>query len=134
MIDRDSVRVWEHENRATVVAILQDVRSAEHSKNDLAVLVAGGDWPSQLWMPPENVSPDNQLVRHVCGEVGELLVEQRRESIEVGEGVERPLDVYWPGHGRKPNSRTTVPARGPTARDSTQCGFRLTFMFLHCRN
>ena len=51
-------------------------------------------------MPPQNVSPDNQLVRDACGEVGELVVEKRRKSIEIGEGVERPLEVYWPGHGR----------------------------------
>ena len=51
-------------------------------------------------MPPQNAGSDNQLVRHASGEIGELLVEKSRESIEVGEGVERPLDVYWPGYGR----------------------------------
>jgi hypothetical protein len=35
-------------------------------------------------------------------QVGEVVVEERGKSIEVGEGVERPLDGYWPGHCRNP--------------------------------
>ena len=42
-------------------------------------------------------------MRHrACGELRELLVEERGKSIEVGKSVERPVEIYWPGHGRNP--------------------------------
>ena len=43
---------------------------------------------------------DASFVCDAAGEVRMLVVETRRESIEVGEGIQRPLDVYWSRHGR----------------------------------
>ena len=56
--------------------------------------------PPELRMSTENVSPCNQLAGDACSEVGEVLVEERGKPIEIGEGVERPFDLYWPDHGR----------------------------------
>ena len=53
-------------------------------------------------MSAEDVSPLDKFVRDARREVGKPFVEECRESIEVGEGVERPLDLYWPGHGPNP--------------------------------
>jgi hypothetical protein len=57
---------------------------------------------SQLRMPAEDVSPLDTFVRHARREVGKPFVEECSKSIEVSEGVERPLDLYWPGHRRNP--------------------------------
>ena len=51
-------------------------------------------------MPTENVSSGNQLTGDECGELGELPVQERGKSIDISERVERPLDLYWPGHCR----------------------------------
>jgi len=51
-------------------------------------------------MPTENVSTCNELTGDACGELGELPVQERGKSIEIGERVERPLDLYWSGHCR----------------------------------
>ena len=51
-------------------------------------------------MSPEDVSPDNQLFGNTDSQIGEVVVEESGKSIEVGESVERPLDLYWPGHRR----------------------------------
>ena len=90
----------QHQNRFAVVAILERVGPTKDLENNLTIFFAGCDRSAQLRMSPENVGPDNELVGDVCREVRELLVEKRGKSIEVGEGVERSLDVYWPGNGR----------------------------------
>lgn len=44
-------------------------------------------------MAPEHLSSRNQFGRNAGGEFRELVVQERGESIEIGERVERPLDV-----------------------------------------
>ena len=95
-----AVKHAQHKDGVAVVSILQDLRSAENLEHKFAVLAARGEWPSQLWVPSQDLSPADEFVCDAAGEVGMLVVEKRRESIEVGEGVQRPLDVYWSCHGR----------------------------------
>lgn len=77
--------------------------SAEHRQDEFAVLVAMAESASQSWMTPEHVSSRNQFAGNAGCEIRELVVQERREAIEIGQRVERPLDFYWPGHGRKPD-------------------------------
>lgn len=45
-------------------------------------------------MPTENLSPLDQFARDARGQVREPFVEEFGKSIEIGEGIERPLDLY----------------------------------------
>ncbi len=74
---------------------MEGVGSAEHFEDDLSVLVAIPDRPSQLRMPTEHIGPCDQLTGDAWGQSWELDVQERGESIEIGERVERPLDLYW---------------------------------------
>ena len=80
--------------------ILKGVRSTNYLKDELAVLFSISQGSPQPRVSPEDVSPDNQLFGNTDSQVGEVVVEERGKSIEVGEGVERPLDGYRPGHRR----------------------------------
>ncbi len=85
------------------------------------VFAAMTEWASQQWMAPEHVSPCHQLTGNVCGEIRDLVVEERGESIEIGECVERPLDFYGSGHGRKldvPHVRSHWTTRSCGTRES----------------
>ena len=92
----------QHQDGAAIVAVLKEVRSAEHPEDDFAVLVAMPDRSSQLWMPTEHVRSGCDLTGDACGELWELRMQERGEPVEIGERVERPLDLYWPGHCRNP--------------------------------
>lgn len=46
----------QHQDRASVVAVLECVRSTEYRQDDLAVLVTIAKWPSKLRMAPEHDS------------------------------------------------------------------------------
>ncbi len=111
----------QHQHGAAIVAVLKCVRSAEHRQDELTVFVAMAEWASQLRMAPEHVSSRNQFAGYACGEIRELVVQERSESIEIGERVERPLDFYWSGHGRKlevPHVRSHWTTRSCGTRES----------------
>lgn len=91
----------QHEDGGAIVVILKGVRSTKHLKDELAVLVSISQGSPQLRASPEDVSPDNQLFGNTDSQAGEVVVKEGGKPIEVGEGVERPLDGYWPGHRRK---------------------------------
>lgn len=92
----------EHQNGAAIVPVLKGVGATEHLEEEFAVLLATCERSSQLRMSAEDVTPLDKFVGDACCEVGRPLVEECRKSIEVSEGVERRLDLYWPGHGRNP--------------------------------
>ena len=92
----------EHQNETAIVRVLKDVCAADHLEEEFAVFLAACDGSSQLRMSAEDLGPLNEFVRDARREVGEPFVEECRESIEIGYRVERPLDLYWPDHGRNP--------------------------------
>ena len=92
----------EHQNGVTIVSVLKSVGATEDLEEEFAVFRPTCDRPSELRMAPKHVSASDEFARHTCREVGESGVEERGESIEVGKCVERPLDLYRPGHARNP--------------------------------
>lgn len=94
----------EHQNGAAVVPVLKRLCATEDLKEDLAAFFATCYGSPKLRMPTEKVSPLDKLTGDARGEVGELFVQERGKSTEVGEGVERPFDLYWPGHCRNPGA------------------------------
>ena len=84
----------QHQDGAAVVAVLECVGSAEHSQNDLSILVSISERASQLRMAPEHVSSRVQLAGNAGCEFRELVVQEGGESIEIGKRVDRPLDLY----------------------------------------
>lgn len=80
-----------------------------------------------LWLvPASGVDGGRQSSRQVrCDarrEVGKPFVEECRKSIEVGEGVERPFDLYWPAPGRNsgvPHVRSHCTTRSCGTRESS---------------
>ena len=73
---------------------MKGVCAAEHLKEEFAVFLATRYGSSQFRMPAEDVSPLDKLVRDARREAGRPFVEECSKSIEVREGVERPLDLY----------------------------------------
>jgi hypothetical protein len=45
-------------------------------------------------MSRENLRSGDDLLSNDPGKLGRLVVKKRRESIEVGEGVVRPFEIY----------------------------------------
>ena len=84
----------EHQNGAAIVPILKGVCATEHLKEEFAVLLAARYGSSQFRMPAEDVSPLDNFVRDARRKAGKPFVEECSKSIEVREGVERPLDLY----------------------------------------
>lgn len=83
----------EHQDGAAIVPVLKSVRATEHLQQEFAVFLAACYGSSQLRMSAEDVSPLDKFVRDARREVGKPFVEECRKSIEVGERVERPLDL-----------------------------------------
>ena len=83
----------DHEPTA-VVAILEDVRGAQHFQNQLPVLFTSRQWPAKFRMSRENLRSGDDLLSNDRGKLGRPLVKKRGESLEVGEGVVRPFEVY----------------------------------------
>ena len=81
---------------------LKGVCATEHLEEEFAVFRAARDGSSQLRMSAEDLSPLDKFVRDASREVGKPFVEECSKSIEVVERVERPVDLYWPAHGRNP--------------------------------
>lgn len=81
----------EHQNGAAVVPVLKRLCATEDLKEDLAVFFATCYGSPKLRMPTEKDSPLDKLTGDARGEVGELFVQERGKSTEVGEGVERPF-------------------------------------------
>jgi hypothetical protein len=84
----------EHQNGAAIVTVLKGVCATEHLEEDFAVFLATCEGSSHFRMPTKNLSSHDKFARDTCSEVGKSCVQERSESIEVGEGVERPLDLY----------------------------------------
>jgi hypothetical protein len=88
----------EHQNALAVISVLQGVGSPEDLQEELAILFALSYGSPQPRVSAENISPCDEFGGYTSSEVREPLMQERGESIEVGEGIERPLDRYWPGH------------------------------------
>ena len=50
--------------------------------------------PAEFRMSREDLRSGDDLLGHDRGKLGRLVVKERRESIEVGEGVVRPFENY----------------------------------------
>jgi hypothetical protein len=90
----------EHQNGAAIVRVLKGVRGPEDLEQEFAVFLAASYGSSQLRVSAEDVSPPDKSVRDARRKVGQPLVEKCSKSVDVGQSVERPLDLYWPDHGR----------------------------------
>jgi len=84
----------QHHEPIAVVAILEDVRGAQHFEHDLPVLLASRERPAKFRMSRENLRSGDDLLSNDRGKLGRPLVKKRGESLEVGEGVVRPFEVY----------------------------------------
>lgn len=51
-------------------------------------------------MSGEKLRSRDDGIRDDRRQLGGSILKERRESIEVGEGIIRPLDIYWADHGR----------------------------------
>ena len=92
----------QHQHRAAVVAVLESVGATHDRQHDFTVFVAISEWASQPRMATEHISPFDPLASDAgCG-FWEPVVQESGESTEIGKRVDRPLDLYWPGHGRNP--------------------------------
>ena len=68
------------------------IRDAQH--HDLPVLLARRDGATELRMAGEQLRSGDDFLCDDCRKLGGLLPEERRESIEVGECIVRPIEVY----------------------------------------
>ncbi len=84
----------EDHHPVAVVPILEDIRGAQHLQDDLSVFFARRDRPPQLRMPSEELYPRDDFLGHDRRKLGGLFVQERGESIEVGEGLVRPFQAY----------------------------------------
>jgi len=84
----------QHHHPATVIAILEHVGSAEHLHHDLSVLFTRRDGTTEFRMPGQQLRSGNDFVCDDCRKLWGLVVEERRESIEVGKRIVRPIEVY----------------------------------------
>ena len=66
-------------------------------EQEFAVFLAASYRASEL---RDDVSPPDKSVRDARREVEKPLVEKCSKSVDVGQSVERSLDLYWPDHGR----------------------------------
>ncbi|MGH9347624.1 MAG: hypothetical protein ACRD26_10190 [Vicinamibacterales bacterium] len=114
-----SVKYADDQDGVPFVAVMEGVSATEHLEDDLTIFLATLDGPPQLWMAAQHLRPLDQFTADVRGKVGKPIVQERRESVEVGDGIERPLNVYRPDHGR--NSRVPHVRSHCTTRS---CGTR----------
>ena len=84
----------QHHDPVAVVAILEHVGSAEHLHHDLPVLLTRRDGATEFRVPGEQLRSADNFVCDDCRNLGGLILEERRESIEVGECIVRPIEVY----------------------------------------
>lgn len=83
----------EHQNGAAIVLVLKGIGATEHLQEEFGILLPTGERASQRRMSAEDVSPLDKFASDACREVWRPLVEECRKSIEVSQGVERPLDL-----------------------------------------
>ena len=84
----------QHHDPVAVIAILEHLGSTEHLHHDLPVLLARRDGATELRMAGEQLRSGDDFLCDDCRKRGGLLLEERRESIEVGECIVRPIEVY----------------------------------------
>ena len=84
----------QHHDSVAVVAILKRVGSGEHLHHDLPVLFTGRDGPAEFRVPGEQLRSGDDFLCDDCRKLGGLVLEKRCESIEVGECIVRPFEVY----------------------------------------
>jgi hypothetical protein len=88
----------EHQNALAVKSILHGVGSAKDPQEELAILFTLSYRSPKPRVSAEDIGPRNEFAGDTTSKVREPLMQKDGESIEVGEGVERPLDRYRPGH------------------------------------
>ena len=92
----------EHQDGAVIVPVLKSVCATEHLDEEFAYssrpAMAGPNFGCRR--RTSVLSTSSFAMR---AEGGKPFVEECCKSIEVGEGVERPLDLYGPGDGRNPD-------------------------------
>ena len=84
----------QHHDPLAVVAILEHVGSAEHLHHDLPVLFTRRDGPSEFRMAREQLRSGDDFLCDECRKLGRIFLKKLGESIEVGERIIRPLDIY----------------------------------------
>ena len=89
-----AVEDTQHHESIAVVAILKNVCGAQDFQDQLPVLLASRERPAKLRMSRENLRSGDDLASNDLGKLGRLVVKKCRESIEVGESVVRPFEIY----------------------------------------
>ena len=74
--------------------ILEDIRRIEHAQHQLPILLAPGDRTAEQRALRKDLRLGDDLLGHHGGKRWMMLLEQRREAVEVGEGVVRPFEIY----------------------------------------
>jgi hypothetical protein len=81
--------------------ILKHVRRIQHLQHELTVFLALGERPAKARLG-QHFDPCDDFLCNNAGKLGMLLLQERRKSLEVIEGVLRPLDRYSSRHGLNP--------------------------------
>ena len=79
---------------SAVVSILEDVVAAEHLQHELPEFFAPRDGATEFGMSCEDLGSCDNRIRDDRRQLRRSLVEERRESIQVGERIIRPLQRY----------------------------------------
>ena len=89
-----AVEHTQHHEPIAVVAILKNVRRPEDFEDELPVLFAGRERAAKLGMSRENLRSDDDLLSDDGRKLWRFVVQKRCESIQVGQGVVRPFEIY----------------------------------------
>lgn len=84
----------QHHQAIAIDPILEDVGRVEYLQDELAILHAPGNRTPQPRESRQHLCLGGNLLGHSGGEIGILLVRERRKAVEIGERVLRPLDAY----------------------------------------
>ena len=77
-----------------VVSVLENVVTAHHLQDKLAVFFAPGDGTAEPGMSRENLRSHDDRIGNHLGQFRRMLLEEGRKPMKVGEGVVRPLQRY----------------------------------------
>ena len=77
-----------------VIAILEHVGGAEHFQDNLPVLLTSRERSAKFRVSGKKLRSGDDLSSDDRRKFGRLVAKKRRESIEVGQCIVRPLEVY----------------------------------------
>jgi hypothetical protein len=73
---------------------MEDVVATQHSQHELPVFFAPRDGTTEFGMSSEDLGSCDNRIGDDRRQIGRLLVEERPEPIQVGESINRPLQLY----------------------------------------